>query len=95
MEYAMTEKEYDAERIRQAKNGDALLASGWVHCSMRPEFRGPDFPGTEDYPTGWFRGGTMVSCDGTVHHSVEPHHIEQHSFRPGVNDRLFSIIQAQ
>jgi len=92
----MTEKEYDAERMRQSKNGDALLAAGWVHCEIRPEFRGPDFPGTEQYPTGWFRGGVFVSdVARQAYHCVEPHHIEVHNYRPAVSDEMVSILQSK
>ena len=68
MEHAMNEQ--DLIRL------NAAMKLGWESCVMKPEYRGPDFPGTEDFPMGWFKAGVLVTTDGTVHHSVEPHHIE-------------------
>ena len=55
---------------------NAKLPPGWKPIAIRPEFRGPDFPGTEDFPNGWFKDGLVVSTSGTVYDGVEPHHID-------------------
>lgn len=90
MEYAMTDEE-----IAQLKRLQTALALGWKSSTMKPEFRGPDFPGTEDYPNGWFRNGVLVTTDGTVHHSVEPHQVFEMSVQYIPAESVLPILQVQ
>lgn len=90
MEHAMNDEE-----IAQLKRLQAALALGWKSATMKPEHRGPDFPGTEDYPNGWFKAGVLVTTDGTVHHSVEPHHIDEASVQYLPAESVLPILQAQ
>lgn len=62
--------------MEHAMNTKCMQREGWKHCSLKPEHRGQDFPGTEDFPEGWFKDGVMVSNSGKVYHGVEAGHVD-------------------
>ena len=87
MEHAMNDE--GIARLERA------LALGWKPSTMKPEHRGAEFPGTEDFPNGWFKAGVFVATNGTIHHSVEPHHIIESDAKYIPSESVLPILLSQ